>query len=68
MMAIMQETEGRAVKATGSLTSQDYEKVAVVSDKKWVEWATKIGSYFMDGRVATYIPAEFKGAVAWAKQ
>jgi len=120
MIAIMQETEGKAlvVKATGSLTSQDYEiifipqlkqlidklgkirvvfyldenftgwelgaawddavfgiqhrhdfeKVAVVSDKKWVEWATKIGSYFMDGQVATYAPAEFKEAVAWVKQ
>ncbi|MFA5924888.1 MAG: STAS/SEC14 domain-containing protein [Methylococcaceae bacterium] len=32
----------------------DFEKVAVVSDKKWIEWATKIGSYFMDGQVATY--------------
>ena len=120
MIAIMQETEGRAfvVKATESLTSQDYEKifipqlkqlidkfgkirvvlyldenftgwelgaawddavfgiqhrhdfekVAVVSDKKWVEWATKIGSYFMDGQVATYTLAEFKDAVAWVKQ
>lgn len=46
----------------------DFEKVAVVSDKKWVEWATKIGSYFMDGQVATYTPARFKEAVAWVKQ
>jgi hypothetical protein len=46
----------------------DFEKVAVVSDKKWVEWATKIGSYFIDGQVATYTPAEFKDAVAWVKQ
>ena len=46
----------------------DFEKVAVVSDKKWVEWATKIGSYFIDGQVATYTPAEFQDAVTWVKQ
>ena len=46
----------------------DFEKVAVVSDKKWVEWVTKIGSHFMDGQVATYTPAEFQDAVAWVKQ
>ena len=27
----------------------NFEKLAVVSDKKWVEWATKIGSYFKEG-------------------
>jgi hypothetical protein len=46
----------------------DFEKVAVVSDKKWIEWATKIGSYFMDGQVAAYTPAKFNDIVAWAKQ
>jgi|SRR5664279_2618274 SpoIIAA-like len=45
-----------------------FEKVAVVSDKKWMEWATKIGSYFIDGQVATYTPAEFQDAVTWVKQ
>jgi hypothetical protein len=46
----------------------NFEKIAVVSDKKWVEWATKIGSHFVDGQVAIYTPAEFKDAVAWVKQ
>lgn len=46
----------------------DFEKVAVVSDKKWVEWGTKIGSYFIDGQVVTYTPTEFQDAVTWAKQ
>ncbi len=46
----------------------DFEKVAVVSDKKWVAWATKVGSYFMDGQVASYAPAQFQDAVAWVKQ
>ena len=46
----------------------DFEKVAVVSDQKWVAWASKIGSYFMDGQVATYTHAEFQDAVLWVKQ
>lgn len=46
----------------------DFEKVAVVGDKKWLEWATKIGAYFMDGQVATYQSLEFQNAVAWTKQ
>ena len=46
----------------------DFEKVAVVSDKDWVEWATKIGAHFIDGQIATYAPTEFQDAVAWVKQ
>ena len=46
----------------------DFEKVAVVSDKNWVEWATKIAAYFMDGQVATYSLVEFKEAVIWLRQ
>jgi hypothetical protein len=46
----------------------DFEKVAVVSDQKWVKWATKIGSYFMEGQAATYTLTEFQDAVAWVKQ
>ena len=46
----------------------DFEKIAVVGDKKWVEWATKIGSYFMDGQVATYASTKFHDAVNWVKR
>ena len=46
----------------------DFEKVAVVGDQQWVEWATKIGAYFMEGQVATYASAEFQNAVFWVKQ
>jgi len=46
----------------------DFEKVAVVSDKNWVEWATKFGAYFMDGQVATYSLVEFQKAVIWVRQ
>ena len=45
----------------------DFEKVAIVSDQQWVAWATKVGSYFMDGQVATYKISEFQDAIIWIK-
>ena len=46
----------------------DFEKIAVVGGQKWVKWATKIGSYLVDGQVATYESTEFQDAIAWLKQ
>ena len=46
----------------------DFEKMAVVGGSKWVKWATKISSYFMDGQVATYDTSDFQSAVTWAKE
>ncbi len=46
----------------------DFEKVAVVGKQNWLDWATKIGSYFMDGQVETYTPDSFQDAVRWVKQ
>ena len=46
----------------------DFEKVAVVGQQKWLQWATKIGAYFMDGQVAIYAPDQFQDAVNWVKQ
>ena len=54
--------------AFGIKHRHDFEKIAIVSDKKWVELATKIGSYFIDGEVTLFTPAEFKEAVVWVKQ
>ena len=46
----------------------DFEKMAVVGGSKWVKWATKISSHFMDGQVATYDISDFQDAVTWAKE
>ncbi len=46
----------------------DFEKIAVVGGQQWLEWATKIGAYFMEGQVTTYETTEFQDAVAWVKQ
>jgi len=46
----------------------DFEKMAVVGGSKWVKWATKISSCFMDGQVSVYDTSDLQGAVAWAKE
>jgi hypothetical protein len=46
----------------------DFEKMAVVGGSKWVKWATKISSHFMEGQVATYDTSGLQSAVAWAKE
>ena len=47
---------------------KDFEKMAVVGGSKWVKWATKISSHFMEGQVAVYDILDFQSAVAWAKE
>ena len=46
----------------------DFDKVAVVGGQKWLQRATKVGSYFVDGQVATYAPDKLQDAVNWVKQ
>ncbi len=46
----------------------DFEKMAVVGGSKWVKWATKISSYFMDSQIAIYDTSDLQSAVAWAKE
>ena len=46
----------------------DFEKIAVVGGPKWVKWATKISSHFMDGQVAIYDTSDFQSAVDWANE
>ncbi len=29
----------------------EFEKIAVVADSRWVEWSTKVGSWFLKGEV-----------------
>jgi hypothetical protein len=45
----------------------DFEKLAVVGGAKWVEWATKIGSYFMEGEVRTFPEAQLEEALDWIR-
>ena len=45
----------------------DFEKLAVVGGAKWVEWATKIASYFMEGEVKTFPEAHLSEALDWVR-
>ncbi len=46
----------------------DFEKIAVVGGPKWVEWATRIGAYFIDGEVKTYEASDIQAAISWVKE
>jgi SpoIIAA-like len=45
----------------------DFEKLAVVGGAKWIEWATKIGAYFMKGEVKTFPETQLKEALDWVQ-
>jgi SpoIIAA-like len=45
----------------------DFEKLAVVGGAKWIEWATKIGAYFMKGEVKTFPEALLTEALDWIR-
>ena len=45
----------------------DFGKLAVVGGARWVEWATKIGAYFMKGEVETFPEAHLREALDWVR-
>jgi hypothetical protein len=46
----------------------DFDKIALVSSKKWIEWATKIGAHFMKGQMKTFDGSQLQEALAWIKE
>jgi ribosomal 30S subunit maturation factor RimM len=46
----------------------DFEKTAVVGGPKWVEWATRISAYFIEGEVKIYEASDFQAAISWIKE
>ena len=51
----------------GMKHKSDFEKVAVVGGPKWIEWGTKLGSYFMEGEVKTFDEGQLSQALDWIK-
>ncbi len=45
----------------------DFEKLAVVADQQWIQWATNIGAYFMEGQIKTFPLDQFSEALDWVK-
>jgi hypothetical protein len=46
----------------------DFEKIAIVSSKKWIEWASKIGSHLMKGQLKPFDGTQLQEALAWIKE
>lgn len=45
----------------------DFEKIAVVGGKKWIDWAVKLDAHFMKGEVKTFSGTELEQAWTWVK-
>jgi hypothetical protein len=45
----------------------DFEKIALVGGKKWVEWGVKIFAHLMKGEVKTFDGAQQESAQEWVK-
>ena len=46
---------------------KDFEKMAVISDRRWVEWALKVSGPFISGELKTFAPGERDKAHRWIK-
>ncbi len=44
---------------------RDFEKVAVVGGRRWVEWATKIGRLLLKGEVKVFSETQLQEALDW---
>ncbi len=45
----------------------DFEKIAVVGGKKWIDWAVKLDSHFIKGKVKTFADSELTQAWEWTR-
>lgn len=46
----------------------DFDKIALVSSKKWIEWASKLSSHFMKGQLKTFDGSKLQEALVWIKE
>jgi SpoIIAA-like len=46
---------------------RDFEKMAVIADRRWVEWAFKISAPFISGEMKAFAPSERAEAHRWIK-
>lgn len=46
---------------------KDFEKMAVIADRKWVEWAFKVIAPLFGGEMKAFAPSERADAHAWIK-
>lgn len=46
---------------------KDFEKMAVIADRRWVEWAFKVASPIFSGEMKAFLPSERSEAHRWIK-
>ncbi len=46
---------------------KDFERMAVIADRRWVDWALKIGSLFISGDMKTFAHSDRAEAFRWVK-
>lgn len=51
----------------GLLHRKDFEKMAVIADRKWIDWLLKAAGLVMQGEMRTFSPSQRDEAHAWIK-
>jgi hypothetical protein len=46
---------------------RDFEKMAVLADRRWVQWALKAGALVIQGELRTFSPSQRAEAHHWIK-
>ncbi|MBF0273613.1 MAG: STAS/SEC14 domain-containing protein [Nitrospinae bacterium] len=47
---------------------KDFNKIGMIGAAQWVEWTTKISSYFIDGEIRNFKASELNDAMNWIKE
>ena len=67
------EFEGWELKALwddaqfGLTHRKDFEKMAVIADRRWIQWGLKIGGLLIEGELRTFSPDQREEAHRWIK-
>lgn len=46
---------------------KNFDKIAVVTDRRWIGWAVRIGAWMVKGEVRAFLPSERGEAHSWIK-
>lgn len=46
---------------------KDFDKMAVIADRRWIDWSLKIGALFISGELKTFASSERAEAHRWIK-
>ena len=52
----------------GAKHMHEFDRIAVVGGPKWVQWGTKLGAHFLQGKLKTFPLSEIEPALEWVKE